>query len=61
MEENKNLVTEQVAENVEIATEEIPKTYTEAEFNAKLDEVLPLQALDTGQVNRTYYHFQNGE
>ena len=40
MEENKNLVTEQVAENVEIATEEIPKTYTEAEFNAKLDEVL---------------------
>ena len=37
---NENLVTEQVAENVEITTEETPKTYTEAEFNAKLDEVL---------------------
>lgn len=32
--------TEQVAENVETTTEETPKTYTEAEFNAKLDEVL---------------------
>ena len=39
MEENKTLVTE-VAENVEQTTEETPKTYTEAEFNAKLDEVL---------------------
>lgn len=39
MEDNKTLVTEQVAENVEITTEETPK-YTEAEFNAKLDEVL---------------------
>jgi hypothetical protein len=44
--ENENLVTEevveteQVAENVETTTEETPKTYTEAEFNAKLDEVL---------------------
>ena len=38
--ENENLVTEQVAENVEQTTEESPKTYTEAEFNAKLDEVL---------------------
>ena len=38
--ENENLVTEQVAENVEVTTEETPKTYTEAEFNAKLDEVL---------------------
>ena len=37
---NENLVTEQVAENVEVTTEETPKTYTEAEFNAKLDEVL---------------------
>ena len=34
------LVTEQVAENAEITAEETPKTYTEAEFNAKLDEVL---------------------
>lgn len=40
MEENKNLVTEEVAENVEQTTEETPKTYTEAEFNAKLDEVI---------------------
>lgn len=40
MEKNENLVTEQVAENVEQTTEESPKTYTEAEFNAKLDEVL---------------------
>lgn len=32
--------TPEVAENVETTTEEIPKTYTEAEFNAKLDEVM---------------------
>lgn len=37
---NENLAPEQVAENVEVTTEETPKTYTEAEFNAKLDEVL---------------------
>ena len=40
MNEQENLVVEQTAENVEITTEETPKTYTEAEFNAKLDEVL---------------------
>jgi hypothetical protein len=40
MENNENFVAEQAAENVEITTEETPKTYTEAEFNAKLDEVL---------------------
>ena len=44
MDENKTLVTEteavEVAESVEHTTEETPKTYTEAEFNAKLDEVL---------------------
>ena len=41
MKENENLVTEeQVAENVEQTTEETPKIYTEAEFNAKLDDVL---------------------
>ena len=39
MENMENLVTEQVTENVEQPTEESPK-YTEAEFNAKLDEVL---------------------
>jgi hypothetical protein len=37
--ENENLVTEQVAENVEQTTEETP-VYTESQFNAKLDEVL---------------------
>ena len=40
MENIENLVTEEVTENVEQTTEEPPKTYTEAEFNAKLDEVL---------------------
>ena len=40
MNESENLVTEQVAENVEQTTEETPKVYTEAEFNSKLDEVL---------------------
>lgn len=40
MNENENLVVDQTAENVEQTTEESPKTYTEAEFNAKLDEVL---------------------
>ena len=50
MNENENFVTkgenveeqivEEVAENVEQTTEQSPKTYTEAEFNAKLDEVL---------------------
>lgn len=49
MNENENLVTEieqddvaqqDVAENVEHTTEQTEKTYTEAEFNAKLDEVL---------------------
>ena len=49
MYENENLVTdteqeevvqEEVAENVEQTTEQTEKTYTEAEFNAKLDEVL---------------------
>ena len=38
--EQENLVVNETAENVETTTEEIPKTYTEAEFNAKLDEVL---------------------
>lgn len=40
MDNEKILATEEVAENVETTTEEIPKVYTEAEFNAKLDEVL---------------------
>jgi hypothetical protein len=50
MENNENFATEienveeqiktEVAENVERPTEQSPKTYTEDEFNAKLDEVL---------------------
>lgn len=41
MENTENLVIEnQVTENVEQPTEESPKMFTEAEFNAKLDEVL---------------------
>lgn len=41
MNENENLVAEEsVAENTEQTAEQTPKTYTEAEFNAKLDEVL---------------------
>ena len=39
MENNENFVTEQVAENVEQTTEQTFKTYTEEEFNSKLDEV----------------------
>ena len=37
---NENLAIEEIAENVEQPTEESPKMYSEAEFNAKLDEVL---------------------
>ena len=40
MENNENFVAEQVAENVEQTTEQTFKTYTEEEFNSKLDEVL---------------------
>lgn len=40
MNENENLVPETGAENAEHTAEQTPKTYTEAEFNAKLDEVL---------------------
>ncbi len=40
MENNENLVAKQVTENVEQATEETPKVYTEAEMNARVDELL---------------------
>ena len=40
MNENENLVAEEAAENVEVTTEETPKMYTEAEMNAKVDEIL---------------------
>ena len=36
--ENENLVAEQVTENVETTTEESPKTYTEAEFNDRVNK-----------------------
>ncbi len=38
--EQEKVVQEEVAENVEQTTEQTEKTFTEAEFNAKLDEVL---------------------
>jgi hypothetical protein len=54
MENNENLVTEQVAEKVEHTTEETPK-YTEAEFNAKLDEVLGKKiANKTARIRKEY-------
>lgn len=40
MNEQEILVVDETAENTEQTAEETPKTYTEAEFNAKLDEVL---------------------
>lgn len=40
MNENENLVVEQTAENVETTTEQTPKMYTEAEMNARVDEIL---------------------
>ena len=39
MNENDNIVVEEITEQIE-PTAEQPKTYTEAEFNAQLDEVL---------------------
>lgn len=40
MENNETFVTEPVAENTEQTVEESPKLYTQADFDAKLDEVL---------------------
>ena len=40
MENSEILEVVETSENVEQTTEQTPKTYTEAEFNAKLDEVL---------------------
>jgi hypothetical protein len=55
---NEDLVTEEVtevAENVETTTEETPKTYTEAEFNAKLDEVMGKKIARTrAKIEREY-------
>jgi hypothetical protein len=58
---NENLVTEEVvetpevAENVETTTEEIPKTYTEEEFNSKLDEIMGKKIARTrAKIEREY-------
>ena len=40
MDNMENLEVVETSENVEQTTEQTPKTYTEAEFNAKLDEVI---------------------
>lgn len=61
MVENENLVTDQVAENVEQPTEESPKTYTEAEFNAKLDEVLAKKIARKETKLRKEYEKKYGE
>lgn len=61
MVENENLVTDQVAENVEQPTEESPKTYTEAEFNAKLDEVLAKKIARKEAKLRKEYEKKYGE
>ena len=66
MEETKNLVTE-VAENVGQTTEETgagqaaEKTYTEAEFNAKLDEVLGRKIARNNAKIRKEYEQKYGE
>lgn len=65
MENNENLAMESVAENVEETTEQTTeqveqltqpeKTYTEAEFNAKLDEVLGKKiARNTAKIRKEY-------
>jgi hypothetical protein len=47
--------TPEVAENVETTTEETPKMYTEAEFNAKLDEVMGKKIARTrAKIEREY-------
>lgn len=69
MENNENLVAEQAAENVEVATEqpaeqnekEPEKTYTEAEFNAKLDEVLGKKIARRDAKIRKEYNRKYGE
>ena len=61
MENNENLVTEQVAENTEQTAEQTPKTYTEAEFNAKLDEVLSKKIARREAKIRKEYDRQYGD
>lgn len=53
--EKENLVAPEAAENVEMPTEETPKTYTEDEFNAKLDEALGKKiARNTAKIRKEY-------
>lgn len=63
MYEQKDLVTNEVAENVDVTTEQTQaeqiaqpeKTYTEAEFNAKLDEVIGKKlARNTAKLRKEY-------
>ncbi len=61
MENNENLVTEQVSENTEQTAEQSPKTYTEAEFNAKLDEVLSKKIARREAKIRKEYDRQYGD
>lgn len=60
MEMNENLVTEEVAEKVEPTTEESPKIYTEADFNAKLDEVMGKKIARTKDKIRKEYERKYG-
>ena len=69
MDETKNLAMESIAENVEQTTDESQveqiaqpeKTYTEAEFNAKLDEVLGKKIARTTAKIRKEYEKKYGE
>ena len=61
LDNEKNLATENAAENVGNATEEAPKTYTEAEFNAKLDEVLGKKIARTRAKIEKEYEKKYGE
>lgn len=60
MNENENLVPEQGAENVEQTTEESPKIYSEADFNAKLDGVLGKKIARTEAKIRKKYERKYG-
>ena len=61
MDENKDFVTEQVTDNAEQTAEQTPKTYTEAEFHAKLDEVLGKKLARREAKIRKEYERQYGD
>jgi hypothetical protein len=61
MNERESLVVDTTAENTEVTVEETPKTYTEAEFNAKLDEVLGKKiARREAKIRKEYENKYNG-